>query len=95
MKYPPDDASSHQYEVKKVHMDSTIFDAVVFYLRAGDPVSINVEDVLKKTNLWMEPTESSPKKEHHLIFEVAPEDDDGQVELYISRFDVELEESDS
>ena len=90
LKYQPDDASSHEYEVKKVHMDDTAFYAVVFYLRAGEPVNINVEDVLKKTNLWSEPTESEPKKEHHLIFEVQPEDGKGLVDLYISRFDVEL-----
>ena len=95
MKYSPDDASSHEYEVKKVHMDGSTFFAVVFYLRIGEPVNINVEDVLKKTNLWMEPTKSNPKKEHHLIFEVKPEDDKGPVELYINRFDVELEEGDA
>ena len=85
MKYPPDEASSHKYEVKKVHMDSATFDAVVFYLRAGEPVSINVEDVLKKTSLWMEPTKFRCAGE-------APEDDKGPVELYISRFNVELKE---
>ena len=92
MKYPPDEASSHKYEVKKVHLDSATFDAVVFYLRAGEPVSINVEDVLKKTSLWIEPTKSRPKQKHHLIFEVEPEDGKGPVELYISRFNVELKE---
>ena len=89
MKYPSDDASSHEYEVKTVHVDGANFDAVVFCLRVGEPVNINVEDVLKTTNLWMEPTKSSPKKEHHLIFEVASTDENGQVELYINRFYVE------
>lgn len=93
MKYPPDDASSHEYEVKRVHMDGATFLAVVFYLRAGEPVDINVENVLKKANLWMEPTTSDPKKEYHLIFEVRPEDVSGQVELYISRFDSVKESS--
>ena len=93
LKHQPDDASSHEYEVKRVHMEDAAFCAVVFYLRAGEPVNINVEEILRKTNLWSEPTESEPKKQHHLIFEVQPEDGKGPVDLYISRFDVELGES--
>lgn len=93
MRYPADDASSHEYEVKRVHMDGVTFDAVVFYLRTGEPVNINVEDVLRKTSLWTEPSHSCPRKEHHVIFEVAPIDDRGPVELYIGRFDAELEQS--
>lgn len=95
MQYPPDDASSHRYEVKKVHMDGSAFDAVVFYLRAGEPVNINVnvEDVLKNTNLWVEPTDSHPRSEHHFIFEVAPQGDEGLVELHFRRLDVELKEA--
>ena len=85
MKYPPDAASSHKYEVKKVHTDGKVFDAVVFYLRAGEPVKINVEEVLKKTNLWIEPATSNQSQEHHLIFEVEPEDDTKSVELYMVR----------
>lgn len=92
MKYPPDEASSHRYEVKRVHMDGATFHAIVFYLRTGEPVNINVEDVLKKTHLWTEPTKADPKKEHHLIFEVEPEDDNTPVELYMSRFDVGLKD---
>ena len=93
MRYAADEASSHEYEVKRVHMDGATFDAIVFYLRVGEPVNINVEDVLKKTKLWTEPSESCPKKEHHLIFEVAPSDEREPVEIYLSRFDVELEQS--
>jgi glucose-6-phosphate 1-dehydrogenase len=93
VKYPPDASSSHKYEVKKVHTDGATFDAVVFYLRAGEPVNIDVEEVLKKTNLWIEPTTSNPRKAHHLIFEVEPEDDTRPVELYISRLDIDLKES--
>ena len=93
MRYPTDDASSHEYEVKRVHMDGATFDAVVFYLRTGEPVNINVEDVLRKTKLWAEPSESCPRKEHHLIFEVSSSDDREPVDLYISRFDVDLEQS--
>ena len=52
LRYPADDASSHEYEVKRVHMDGATFDAVVFYLRTGEPVKISVEDVLRKINLW-------------------------------------------
>ena len=73
-------------------MDGATFDAVVFYLRVGEPVNINVEDVLRKTGLWSEPSESCPKKEHHLIFEVAPSDDRDPVEIYLSRLDAELEQ---
>ncbi len=90
VQHPPDDASSHRYEVKKVHMDGSTFDAVVFYLRAGEPVNINVEGVLKNTNLWVEPSDSNPKLERRFIFEVAPQDDEGPVELYFRRLDVEL-----
>ena len=93
LRYPADDASSHEYEVKRVHMDGATFDAVVFYLRTGEPVNINVEDVLRKTNLWTEPSETCPREEHHLIFEVAPSDDRDPVDIYISRFDAELEQS--
>ena len=50
------------------------------------------EDVLKKTHLWTEPTKTDPKKEHHLFFEVESEDDNTPVELYMSRFDVELKD---
>ena len=93
MQYPPDDASSHRYEVKKVYMDGSTFDVVVFYLRAGEPVNIDVEDVLKNTNLWVELSDSNPKLEHHFIFEVTPQDDERPVELYFSRLDVELKEA--
>ena len=44
MRYPADDASSHKYEVKRVHMDGTTFNAVVFYLRTSEPVNINLVD---------------------------------------------------
>ena len=74
-------------------MDSSTFDAVVFYLRAGEPVNIDLEDVLKNTNLWVEPTDSNPRLEHHFIFEVAPQNDEGTVELHFSRLDVELKEA--
>ena len=43
MRYPADDASSHEYEVKRVHMDGATFDAVVFCLRIGEPVNINAD----------------------------------------------------
>ena len=91
MTHPPDEASSHKYEVKRVHMDGGTFNAVVFYLRVGEPVDIKLEEVLKKTHLWAAPTEAEPKREYHLIFEVEPEDDKMPIELYISRFGVELE----
>ena len=93
MRYPADDASSHEYEVKRVHMDGTTFDAVVFYLRAGEPVSIDFEDVLRKTNLWTEPSKSCSRSEHHLIFEVAPSDEQEPVDIFIGQYSAELEQS--
>ena len=74
-------------------MDGATFDAVVFYLQAGEPVSIDFEEVLRKTKLWTEPSKASPTMEHHLIFEVTPEGDGGPVDLYIGRYDGELEHS--
>ncbi len=93
LRYPADDTSSHEYEVKRVHMDGATFDAVVFYLRTGEPVNINVEDVLRKINLWTEPGQSCPGSEPHVIFEVAPGQDGEPVDIYIGRFDAELEQS--
>ena len=95
LRYPADDASSHEYEVKRVHMEGATFNAAVFYLRAGEPVSIDFEDVFRKTDLWTEPNETNPRMGHHLIFEVAPEDNGEPVDLYICRFDAELERSNS
>lgn len=92
MRYPADNVSSHDYEVKKLHLNGATVDSVVFYLRAGEPVHINVEDVLKKSRLWSEPTPAEPKKEYHLIFEVEAEDEHGAAEIHISRFDVDLKE---
>lgn len=60
MRYEPDEHSSHEYEVKNVYTQGTSFKAVVFYLLAGQEVEISLYDVLKKTNLWLEPTESEP-----------------------------------
>lgn len=54
MRHRPDKFSSHPYEVKNVYMKGSSFKAVVFYLVAGQPVQIKIEDVLKKTNLWTE-----------------------------------------
>jgi hypothetical protein len=90
MRNDPDEFSSHPYEVKNVYMKGSSFKAVVFYLVAGRPVEIKIEDVLKKTNLWMEPTQSEPKREYHVFFEIRPKDGMGIAELYISSFTAEL-----
>ena len=90
MKHPPDKFSSHQYEVKNVYMKGSSFKAVVFYLVAGQPVNIKIEDVLKKTSIWMEPTKSEPKREYHVFFEVTPQDGLGIAELYMSSFTAKL-----
>ena len=92
MKYKPDKFSSHEYEVKNVYMEGTSFKTIVFYLRAGEPVDIKIEDVLKKTNIWMEPTDSEPRREYRVFFEVRPQDDKGIADLYISNFIVNLNE---
>ena len=90
LRYPPDDCSSHEYEVKKVHVDGAEFFAVVFYLRAGEPVNISVDGVLKRVGLWSEPVVSDPVREYRLIFEVQPESPVDPVELYISRYEEKL-----
>lgn len=91
MRFPADDISSHEYEVKDVLDEGRFYKLVVFYLRSGESVEIKMEEVLKKTNLWMEPTESEPRREYVVHFEVAPDRDDvGNVKLYVSRVAVEL-----
>ena len=90
MRIDRDAFSSHPYEVKNVYMKGSSFKAVVFYLVAGQPVDIKIEDVLKKTNLWMEPTKSEPKRECHVFFEVTPQEGRGIPELYMSSFTAEL-----
>ena len=93
MKYRGDGVSSHDYEVKKLHFDGKAFDAVVFYLRAGEPVNIDLEAVLKKTKLWTVPTASKPEAVHHLVFEIAPQAE-GIAEIHISKFTARLGETD-
>ena len=90
MRNHPDEFSSHEYEVKNVYMKGSSFKAVVVYLVAGQPVEIKIEDVLKKTSLWMEPTKSEPKREYHVFFEVRPKDGLGISDLYMSSFTAEL-----
>lgn len=93
MRYPSDEDSSHEYEVKRFHFEGKTVDGVVFYLRADDPVHINIIDVFKKTGLWGEPTESWPKREHHVMFEVEPVNSEDPIDLYLGRYDAELERS--
>ena len=40
----------------------------------------------------MEPTNSEPRREYRVFFEVRPQDDKGIVDLYISNFIVNLNE---
>lgn len=91
MRYEPDEHSSHEYEVKNVYMEGSSFKAVVFHLLAGQEVNISLPDILKKTNLWLEPTESEPEREYHVFFEVAPKHADGAVDLYMSQVTVRRE----
>jgi hypothetical protein len=90
MRYARDSHSSHDYEVKKLHFDDEVFDALVFYVREGEPVRVETEQVLKKTRLWVPPTESDPEKEYVLLFEVRPRDSLGTTEVYLSRISVKL-----
>ena len=92
MRHPPDNTCSHEYEVKKLHINGATVDSVVFYLRAGEPVRINLEDVLKKIGLWAEPTTPNEEMDPYLIFEVQPDDNGGTPEVYLSRFVAELKE---
>ena len=85
MRYEPDEHSSHEYEVKNVYTQGSSFKAVVFYLLAGQKVEISLYDILKKTNLWLEPTESEPEREYHVFFEVDPGQADGAADLYMSK----------
>lgn len=92
LKHRGNGISSHDYEVKRLHFDGSTFDAVVFYLRAGEPVRIDLEAVLRATNLWTDPTTSNPEADHHLVFEVAPQTPDGTAEVYISKYTATMSE---
>ena len=92
MRYKTDEFSSHEYEVKNLYMKGSSCKTLFFYLHAGEPVNINIDAVLKKSNLWMEPTKSEPKREYHVFFEVKPQDDMGTVDLYMSSFTAKLKE---
>ncbi len=92
MRYKADDFSSHEYEVKNLYMKDSSFKTIFFYLRAGEPVDVKIESVLKKTNLWIEPTKSQPERKYHIFFEVQPRDEIGISELYMSDFTVKMEE---
>lgn len=94
MRYRPDEHSSHEYEVKNVYMQDSSFKAVVFYLPAGQEINISLPEILKKTNLWLEPTKSEPEREYHVFFEVSPRDADGTVDVYMSKFTARRERSD-
>ena len=94
MKYTDDSVSSHEYEVKRLHLTGATVNAVVFYLRAGEPVKIDLEAVLRRTSLWQPPTESKPETEHYLVFEVAPQQPDGITDLYVRRLTAMLKEDD-
>ena len=92
MRYEPDEFSSHEYEVKNLYMKGSSCKTVFFYLSAGEPVNLQIESVLKKTNLWFEPTKSEPKREYQIFLEVKSQECGGTVDLYMSSFTVELKE---
>ncbi|WP_425153560.1 hypothetical protein [Candidatus Palauibacter sp.] len=77
--------------MKNVYMQGSSFKTVVFYLLAGQEVTISLRDILKKTNLWLEPTESEPQREYHVFFEARPENPIGTVDLHMSKVTVRLQ----
>ena len=95
MRNKPDEFSSHEYEVKNLYMKGSSFKSIFFYLHAGDPVDIKIEAILKKTNIWLEPTKSEPKRVYHVFFEVEPQDSMGAVDLHMSIFTAELKEDET
>ena len=95
MRYKPDGFSSHAYEVKNLYMKGSSCKTIFFYLNAGEPVDIKIDAILKKTNIWLEPTEAEPKREYPVFFEIKPQDSMGAVDLYMSSFTAELKEGTS
>ena len=95
MRYEPDEFSKHAYEVKNLYMEGSSFKTIFFYLQVGQPVDIKIEAILKRTNIWLEPTESEPKRKYHVFFEVKPQDSMGAVDLYMSSFTAQLKEKNS
>ena len=90
MRCKPDEFSSHPYEVKNLYMKGSSVKTIFFYLRAGEAVDIKIEAILKKTNIWLEPTEFEPKREYPVFFEIEQKDSVGAVDLYMSSFTAEL-----
>ena len=88
MRQPGGEISSHDYERKRFVTDGVTLDAVVFYLREGEPVKIELERVLKSVGLWERPTEREPARQHRIVFEVASAAPGGVTEVYMSRFTV-------
>ena len=73
MRYPPDEYSSHEYEVQKVRKGGEFVDELVFYLRVGEPVNIKIEEVLKKVGLWEGPPPRHGKRKYPFNMVVLPE----------------------
>lgn len=90
MKREPDDHSSHPYEVFNLHLHGEASKAICFYLQEGEPVEINIDRVLRATGVWLDPTDSEPKRTYHVMFEVRPEL--GDPSLYLSTVVVEKSE---
>lgn len=88
MRQPGGEISSHDYERKRFVTNGVTLDAVVFYLREGEPVKIELEKVLKNVGLWEHPTEREPERQHRIVFEVASAAPGGFTEVYMSRFTV-------
>ena len=82
MKREPDDYSSHPYEVFNLHMNGEISKAIYFYLQEGEPVNVNIDQVLRATGVWLDLTDSQPKRTYHVVFEVRPAI--GDPSLYMS-----------
>ena len=68
-------------------MQGEVSKAIYFHLQEGEPVDINIDQVLRATGVWLDLTDSEPKRTYHVIFEVRPAI--GDPSLYLSTVVVE------
>ena len=92
MRRGPDDHSSHPYEVIRLHRQGEVKKAVCFYLVEGEPVTINIHDVLRATGLWEDPTPEEPRREYSFFVKVAAKSKSRPADLHENVLVVALEE---
>ena len=90
-RYSADEYSNHEYEVKNLYADGKSFKTLVFYIQPNQQVNVQLEQVLRKTHLWMEPTVSEPKREYLFFLETIPQREMDLVDSYMCTFTFELE----